>query len=169
MAEINMPEKSGKRKKHDTRIDLTPMVDLGFLLISFFMITTTLAKPRTMDINMPSTEGPSTPWTDTSTITLIPVKGHCVIYYNGALTDKEQLKETPIGNIRAVLMKKESDLKNLPASFSAPAHILHVLIKPNNDCKYDDVVRMLDEMNICAIPYYAIVDLAPQEKEWISK
>jgi hypothetical protein len=66
-------------------------------------------------------------------------------------------------------MKKKSGLKDLPQTFSVQAHILHVLIKPNDDCKYNDVVQLLDEMNILAVPYYAIMDLAPQEKEWIRK
>ena len=46
MAELNMPQKAGKRKMHSLRVDFTPMVDLGFLLISFFMLTTTMANPR---------------------------------------------------------------------------------------------------------------------------
>jgi biopolymer transport protein ExbD len=53
MAEMNLPEKGGRRRVQPPRIDLTPMVDLGFLLITFFMFTTTLAQNKTLELNMP--------------------------------------------------------------------------------------------------------------------
>ncbi len=169
MAEINLPQKPGKRKIHSTRIDLTPMVDLGFLLITFFMITTTLAKAKLMDINMPTYEGPPTEWIDTSTITLIPVKEHQVVYYNGALKSEQQLKKLPLTGIRDILMCKKKEVANLPASFSKQAHMLHVLIKPNADCKYEDLVRLLDELLISDLKIYAITDITAEEKECIRK
>lgn len=91
MAEMNMPQKGGQRKIRSTRIDLTPMVDLGFLLITFFMFTTTLANPKVMRINMPSDDKPDTPtvFAEESTITLIPISGHNVVYYKGISTVRQ--------------------------------------------------------------------------------
>jgi biopolymer transport protein ExbD len=171
MADIIAPSKSGKRKIHNPRIDLTPMVDLGFLLITFFMMTTTMAQPKAMEINMPSTEHTDEPtaFIEESTITLIPIKGHSVIYYNGALGGDAQLKRSAIGDIREILLTKKKEVAVLPATFSAEAHKLHVLIKPNDDCKYEDVVGLLDEMTIVNVSYYAIVDVTPEEKRGIEK
>src|ERR1700709_1107015 len=81
-----------KGKKLSTRIDLTPMVDLGFLLITFFMFTTTLAKPKTMEINMPYKD-PNIPIEDQSKIkesvalTVLLSKNHKIYYYEGMATD----------------------------------------------------------------------------------
>jgi biopolymer transport protein ExbD len=144
------------------------MVDLGFLLITFFMITTTMAKPKVMDINMPDNQGPPTTWIDTCTITLIPVKDHKVVYYNGSLSSDEQLRATTIGRIRGILLGKKRDVAQLPASYSTEAHKLHVLMKPNDDCKYEDIVHLLDELNI-ADAIYTIVDLSDEEKTRVSK
>ncbi len=86
MAEMNMPQKGGRRKVQAPRIDLTPMVDLGFLLITFFMFTTTLAQQKTMPLQLPSNERTNTPTVvpAESTLTLIAVKGHGILYYEGA-------------------------------------------------------------------------------------
>src|ERR1043165_6457335 len=87
MADINLPQKQGKRRKPaPPRIDLTPMVDLGFLLVTFFVFTTTMTKQKVMDINMPYK--PATPESyvalpDTSALSIIPASRHRILYYEG--------------------------------------------------------------------------------------
>jgi biopolymer transport protein ExbD len=167
MAELQVAQKDGRRKGHSLRIDFTPMVDLGFLLITFFMYTTTIANPKTMEINMPY-NGPGvepSPVPAESAITIIPCRGHQVVYYEGLLTGPASLRKCTIDEARAVLMRKKSKVANLPASFSASAHKLHVLIKPGIGATYGDVVRLLDEMNIVGISYYALVDMPSEESQ----
>lgn len=147
------------------------MVDLGFILITFFIYTTTLAKPNVLDVTTPSKEPTPTPtvYPDESTVTVIPVKDHRVYYYFGALQTREQFMDTSMAGIRWVLKSKKREAASLPVTFSAEAHKLHVVIKPNNDCKYADVVQLLDEMEIVAVPVFAIADISQVEKEWIEK
>lgn len=161
MADIITAGKAGKRKLQPPRIDFTPMVDLGFLLITFFIYTTTMAKPKTMELNMPSNEPTNNPtkFIPESTISLIPFKDHKIVYYYGALDETSQLSITTNNHIRDILLQKEKQLTTLPGSFSAEAHKLHVLIKPAATSTYADMVQVLDEMNITNVPYYAIVDL----------
>ncbi len=168
MADIHMPQRNGKTKKHTPRIDFTPMVDLGFLLITFFIYTTTIAKPNAMTINMP-TEGPSTEIPEESTITLIPVKGHNVMYYEGKIEGAEKLKKCAISNLRPVLLNKKKQVKELPASFTKAAHKVYVLIKPNDDSQYTDVVQLLDEMQITDIQNYILMDITVEEKALVGK
>lgn len=172
MAEITAPAKTGKRKTRAPRIDLTPMVDLGFLLITFFMFTTTLANPKALQITMPdsidSTDRP-TPYIAEATVTLIPISGHKVVYHNGALASKEQIKTVPMVGIRHVLLDKKIAVAALPATFSKEAHKLHVLIKPDASSSYADLVSILDEMTIGDVPYYAITDLTADEKGMLKK
>lgn len=170
MAELHVPQKAGKRKIHNTRIDLTPMVDLGFLLITFFIMTTTMAKPRAMELVMPAKgeTGSAASYPEESTIMLIPVKGHAVMYYYGALKTDVAPRKAAISGIRAILLKKKREAAALPVAFSAEAHKLHVVIKPNDDCKYEDVVHLLDEMNIAGA-VYAITDVSAGDKEMLRR
>ena len=165
MAEMNLPQKGGKRKTAVPRIDLTPMVDLGFLLITFFMFTTTLAQSRKMEINMPSPEPVDHPTTfpEESTITLLPAAGHKIAYYEGTLKEPSQMHVCSIKQIRAILDRKKTVAATLPAKFSVDAHKLHVIIKPSHDSKYSDLVALLDEMLIQDIRLYAIVDITSYE------
>ena len=169
MAEMNLPQKG--RRMQAPRIDLTPMVDLGFLLITFFMYTTTLARPATMELNMPSREPTTEPTTVVaeSTLTLIPTKDHRIVYYEGILSDPGQLKQCSFLQLRQVILKKKGQVVALPATFSANAHKMYVLIKPGDDSTYGDLVQLLDEMSINAVPFSTIVDVTAEEKEWIQK
>ena len=98
MAEIITPQKGGRRQLQPPRLDLTPMVDLGFILITFFIFTTTLAKSEIMKIEMPSNEPTTNPSVviEESVITLIPVKNHTVYWYEGSFKGAEHVQQAAI-------------------------------------------------------------------------
>ena len=85
---ITTPAAAGKRpgvrraKRHQLRIDMTPMVDLGFLLISFFVITTELSQPRTTNLNMPK-DGPAMPLGESDALTILLDRDNRIWYYEG--------------------------------------------------------------------------------------
>ncbi len=170
MAEILSSRKSGGRRRPPVpRVDLTPMVDLGFLLITFFMFTTALAQPSVMELNMPVPAPPdgSTRFTAESTITLMPTANHRVLWYEGSLYGDAGRGITGVGGegVRTLLLRKKKDAAALPESFSAQAHELQVIIKPMPDCTYEDVVRLLDEMQIVDVKFYALTKPAAGEAE----
>lgn len=171
MAEMMTSPKKGNRKVHSLKIDLTPMVDLGFLLITFFMYTTTMATPHTMAVNMPDrTPTPSpTAYIDTATITLMPAGAGKLYWYKGALSGPSQIKRAPMAAARGILQDHASDIAALPATFSPDAHQQHVLIKPLPASTYTDMVSLLDEMSILAVPYYTLADLNDDERALIVK
>lgn len=170
MAEV-ISQKGGRGRTMPPRQDLTPMVDLGFILITFFIYTTTIATPNVIDVRMPSNEHVPEPtvFVEESTITLMPVKDHRVFYYCGLLNTPSQLRETSMQGVREILIQKKKAAAALPASFSADAHGLHVLLKPNDDSKYEDLVALFDEMAITDVSVYALVDITPLEVDWIEK
>jgi len=91
-----------------------------------------------------------------------------MIYYHGAFNEDSTLHLAKQKEIREVLLAKQKAAAALPAGFSADAHQLHVIIKPNDDCNYEDVVTLLDEMNILQVPFYALDEITDTEKEWIA-
>ncbi|MCB0696101.1 MAG: biopolymer transporter ExbD [Chitinophagaceae bacterium] len=170
MAELQTTGKDRGRNRHTPRVDLTPMVDLGFILITFFIYTTTLVKPNAMEINTPADyDGGGTSYIDTATITIIPVAEHRFVYYNGMPDSKEELQTTDLKAMRDIIMQRQSALRHLPASFSKQAHQLHVIIKPADNSTYEDVVNILDEMLINKVPYYALTDISEEENKLLGE
>jgi biopolymer transport protein ExbD len=208
MAEIIQEEKGkkgGKRrpKKHSTAIDMTPMVDLMCLLITFFMLTTAFAKPKVMVITMPE-KNDSTKQTDEPKISAartmnILLTGDDKVYYYMGMADPNKpplptLIRTDFSKdgIRKVLLTKNKDLftkiaeyrdlrltgKLIVADTTAEDEIKTmkkddkkgpiVLIKADDKAKYKDVVNIIDEMAICNIASYAIVDMTATEKKMLA-
>jgi biopolymer transport protein ExbD len=169
-----------KAKKLSTRVDLTPMVDLGFLLITFFMFTTTLSKPKTMEINMPYKDEnikkeEETKIKSSVALTVLLSKDHRIYYYEGLADDPTKPPEVkvtyfkPKEGIRDVIIDKKKRVDELKQQGALTAKDqLTVLIKPDVNSTYDDLVSILDEMSINDVRIYAIVDITPVDKEFIT-
>jgi biopolymer transport protein ExbD len=163
MAELSQDsgKKDGKvrSKKTSTRIDMTPMVDLAFLLLTFFVMTTTLNKPQTMEITMPEKpkkEDKQPVVSEKRVLTLVLAGNNKVYWYLGITDPKVELSDFSNDGIRKVLLQQNAHIKEMV-----------VLIKPSDESKYKNVVDILDEMNISNIARYALVDITPVDKELI--
>ena len=151
-----------KAKKLSTRVDLTPMVDLGFLLITFFIFTTTMSQPTGMKLNLPKdTDKPEeqNKVKESGVLTLLLAKNDKVYYYEGTLApDASNFKSSNFKEIRNEILSKKKSTN--PADFV-------VVIKPDADCTYKNVVDMLDEMLINDVKRYATVEMSPVEYQLI--
>jgi biopolymer transport protein ExbD len=144
-----------KGKKLSTRVDLTPMVDLGFLLITFFMFTTTLTSPSAMKLNMPDETAKPEEQNEAAkagAFTILLGKNDQCYYYEG--DDPKTMQATNVKGIRDKILDKKG---------RTPADKLVVIIKPDQDATYKDAVALLDEMTINDIGKYAMVSIRPDE------
>ncbi len=196
-AETQVKQK-GKTKKMSTRVDFTPMVDLGFLLITFFMLATSMSKPQTMEIAMPSKEKvqeeDQTKIKASRAVTILLGKENKVFYYEGTRENNidpvlNQTDFSPKG-IRQFLIKKnyeimvkvrelktkkdtkklsEEDFEKKKQEIIGDKKARIVLIKGTIDSSYKILIDALDEMAICNIGRYAIVDITPFDLELLAK
>ncbi|MDR1653179.1 MAG: biopolymer transporter ExbD [Prevotellaceae bacterium] len=181
--------KKGKPQKRTLRVDFTPMVDMNMLLITFFMFCTTLSKPQMMNLVVPAKdkniEIKDPPKIDKErTVTVILGADNKCYYYIGDpnYADWQSLHETdysPAG-LRALLVEKNVkavreivDLRNKQARNEIPDSTFkkqsaevkdakdawNVMIKPTSGATFNNLVAVLDEMQICAIGRYAIIDM----------
>jgi len=149
-----------KSKKLSTRVDLTPMVDLGFLLITFFIFTTTMSSPTAMKLNLPKdTDKPDeqNKLKESAALTVMPSKANYIYYYEGL--DPSKLQQSDWKKIRDVILDKKR--RTDPKDFM-------VIIKPTQDATYKNTVDMLDEMKIDDVKRYALVDITPDEYKFIA-
>jgi len=152
-------KKGGKvrSKKSSTRIDMTPMVDLAFLLLTFFILTTTLSKPQTMEITMPEKpkENDKQPEVNEKKVLTLVLGANDKVYWYVGITEPEAKRvDFSKDGIRKVLQQKKSEIRDMI-----------VLIKAMDESKYKNMVDILDEMTINSIQRYAIVDITPADKE----
>ncbi len=151
-----------KQKKASAKVDMTPMVDLGFLLITFFIFTTTMSTPKAFKLNVPvdtEKEEEQTEAKASGAFTILLSKENHVYYYEGQLLpDASNFKSTNFKDLRGILLDKKT---------RTPEKDLVVIIKPNESSNYKNVVDVLDEMTITEIKRYAMIDISPQENELI--
>lgn len=181
-----------RAKKLSTRIDMTPMVDLGFLLLTFFMLTTTFSKPKVIGLTPPVKSDKKTQ-VDTTTITVI-LSGHDKIYYYYGIlahtTDSNNIALTNFSDkgIRKIVLNRNTfvldqlkplDTKhenkqigdtlydNLKDTIQRKKQALFVIIKADSVAKWVNVVTMLDEMDICDVGKYSLLDATPGEIDMV--
>ncbi|MBS1665796.1 MAG: biopolymer transporter ExbD [Bacteroidetes bacterium] len=158
-------------KKLSTKVDLTPMVDLGFLLTTFFMVSTAWTKPKVTSLNMPA-DGDSTTLSEKVVLTLLAGSDNNIYYYPGHLD--QSLKEGSGGitgysiqnGIGEIIRQKQSWMDQY---YKGGRKEMMVLIKASSDASYENLVSLLDEMLINQVGKYAIVDISEEEKNLLKE
>jgi len=200
MAEVSSEQQGSEKGKHkkvrskksSTHIDMTPMVDLAFLLLTFFMLSTTFSKPKTMEINMPvKPDRPDNELKVNNAVTLLLTDKNKIFWYFGEFKPEETLLEetsfAPDG-LRKILLEKNSDankrikdlekkvvrgdikdttFKRMRVDIQSEKQSLFVLIKTDDKAKYKNVIDALDECNITNVGKYALVDIMQKELEML--
>lgn len=161
MADIQLSGTRSKRggirsKKLSTRVDLTPMVDLGFLLITFFIFTTTMSQAKAMNLVLPDDKPVNDPTTaaDSKTISLILGGDNVIYYYYGLHTENILQTDYAATGLRQVIQDK---IKKLHTLYGKDGEIV-VLIKPTGGATYKNVIDVMDEMLINDVKKYVMVD-----------
>ena len=164
-----------KAKKLSTRVDMTPMVDLGFLLITFFIFTTTMSTPATMKLIMPKDDKnikDKTEIKESDALTILMGKGNQIYYYMGQIKpDGSNFTSSNLTDIRKVISDKKKEVMIQGKSLGYPADTLDkdfvVVIKPNKEASYKSVVDILDEMTINGVHRFALVDITDDENKLV--
>ncbi len=182
-----------RAKKQSTHIDRTPMVDLAFLLLTFFMLTTTFGKPKTMEINMPVKPPPGQEIKNevNNAITILLSGDNKIYWYYGELKPETKLTLTDFSanGVRKLFLDynkqavdeiktlkenalktkmNEDTLKSRIVDIKGKKYALMVLVKTDDKAKYKNVIDIIDELNICLIGKYALVDLDTREYDLIN-
>ncbi len=203
MAELNTDDssKGGKHqkkraKKSSTKVDMTPMVDLAFLLLTFFVLTATFGKPKTMQLNMPvkaKNEDQKQKVSDNAITMLLTDNIDSIYYYNGIYDpaktviritnySKEGVRKLLLESNKDVVTKvheleeqykkgaiADSTLKKLKEKVQSDVNTLAVIVKTEDKTKYKNIVDLVDELNICDVAKFSIGDISTQEQNHLTK
>ena len=169
MAEITASDSRTRKKKsirtlvkRSTRVDLTPMVDLGFLLITFFVFTSSMSEPKAMDLVQTNTSDFKIV-KESATLTFILGAAQDVFYYQGKFKEagrEPQLNKTSLASARNLIldMKQKTD-----------SNYLMYQLKSTDKATLGNHIALLDEFTICAIPdgHFAEVEMTKEELAFI--
>jgi Biopolymer transport protein ExbD/TolR len=159
-------QKAGVKRliKKATRVDLTPMVDLGFLLITFFVFTTSMTKPKVLRVNEPFDKqiDINNEVCASCALTLVPGNNNTIYYYEGIASSATAVKTTTYSpdGLRSLILRK----KNSVAALNDPSKKLTLIIKPGNDSNMQNFVDLLDEVLINMVPMYYVAEPDADDK-----
>lgn len=207
MAEVNTGDGGGGHGKHEkkrakklsTRIDMTPMVDLAFLLLTFFVMTSTFNKAKTMEINFPVDEKNPNPDKVNNALTFLMSKDNKIFYYYGEfyaagntagnppteltktdfskdglhklLLERNKTTVEEINQLTEQLKSRaiaDTTYKRLAIKSKGAKKALTVLIKADDKAVYKNVIDLIDELNVCQVGKYVVVDMMPAEFELLT-
>lgn len=162
MAELNSGQNNGKKglikksNKLTTKVDMTPVVDLAFLLLTFFLLTTTFIKPQIMSLILPEKKDDhvNQPKVNENKVLSIVLSGGNKIYWFIGMTDPE-VRETDYS---------PSGIRNVLLEYNKMINRMVVLVKPDDMSTYENLVDILDELEITGIKRYALVDMSEEDK-----
>jgi biopolymer transport protein ExbD len=158
-----------KLNKKSTRVDLAPMVDLGFLLLTFFVFTTALTKPTAMNLITPNDkiDTMKNSVCETCVLTVMLGKDNKIFYYEGMPENNPLIKETAFttDGIRKVLLAKLAAVKNVKGT----ADDMVLIIKPEAESAFKNFVDIADEVTINNIKHYFIDEVNEADKRLLTK
>lgn len=172
MAEIITSSNNHSKRRNirkSLKVDMTPMVDLGFLLITFFIFTTSMAEQKIANLIMPA-DGPSSNLAETDALTILLTQNNSVYIYNGSFENAIKNKAYVVTNYNVyaglgnVIRKRQQWLQQHNKSGK---NNLTLLIKPTNAATYKNVIDALDEVAINDVKKYAIVTPSQEELAFI--
>lgn len=147
-----------KAEKQTVFTDMNAMVDLAFLLLTFFMLTTTMVKPKVMEIVMPvpsqdEKKEDVQPIKESRAISLLPLSDGRLYIYKGLSVE----------SVQEISYKKEglrATLREILPSIDKPI----IIIKPHPECNFRNLVDVLDEMNVLKVERYAIDEFSEKDR-----
>ena len=165
---LEAPLNKSKAKWHAAKVDMTPMVDLGFLLITFFIFTTTLMQPAITKLVMPKESKVPMDVSEKTLLTVLVDRDRVIVYdgeLNKAITANKLVQtnydvQTGLGHL---IRQKQKNLGSLNQKEE-----LMVAIKPLPSASYQDVINALDEMLINNVSRYGIMNVSEEEKQLIA-
>lgn len=135
-------------------VDLTPMVDLGFLLITFFMLSTTLNTPVSTDLVMPKDSPIPTLLKQSAVLTLRPVRNNNIEYFEGEHKSNGAIKYCTYADVRLIIQQKQRKVERLLGNRDQTV----IIIDPGSESTYRNFVSLLDEIQINDIRQYFVMN-----------
>lgn len=179
MAEITdnplaRPRRAGVKRpvRRPIHTDMTPMVDLGFLLITFFIMTAELSKPSSVRLNMPKpSSDPPMQLNDKNALTVLVDEDHRLFYYLGSWEKAKQGRQVFAtsfdhqSGLGKIIRERQAWLDQQGTREGRSG--LTLVVKPGKRSEYQDVVDALDEVLIHAVKRYTITGAGPEEEAWL--